>query len=85
MNIIGVKYSDMNNDNMDVKGTVVTVISVTIGVILCCTVLIPQTDLVLDGMSESELSQWGGLIDLVVLMTILGLVVAALYMYTSSR
>ena len=70
---------------MDVKGTVVTVISVTIGVILCCTVLIPQTDLVLQTMPDEELAQWGGLIDLVVLFTVLGLVVAALYMYTSSR
>lgn len=70
---------------MDVRGTVVTIISVTIGIILVCTVLIPQSGNVLAGMSEADRAQWGGLIDVVVLLTILGLVVAALYMYTSAR
>lgn len=70
---------------MDVRGTVVTIISVTIGIILVCTVLIPQSGNVIDGMSEADKQQWGGLLDLVVLLTVLGLVVAALYMYTSSR
>jgi len=70
---------------MDVKGTVVAVISVTIGVILCATVLIPQSVNVVNDLNDQGLTQWGGLIDLVVLLTILGLVVAAVYMYTSSR
>lgn len=70
---------------MDVKGTVVTVISVTIGIILCCTVLIPQSGNVINGMSPEDKAQWGGLVDLVVLLTVLGLIVAALYMYTNAR
>ena len=70
---------------MDVKGTVMTVISVTLGVILCGAVLIPQSQIVIDGLNADGLEQYATLIDLVVILTILGLVVAAIYMYTSSR
>lgn len=70
---------------MDVKGTVMTVISVTLGVILCGSVLVPQSQTVIDQLLDDGQNQWASLISLVVTLTILGLVVAAIYMYTSSR
>ena len=69
---------------MDVRGTVLTIISV--GVILCGSVLIPiSVDVVGDLNEDPETKQWGTLISLTVTLTILGIVVAALYMYTSSK
>lgn len=70
---------------MDVRGTVMTVISVTLGVILCGSVLVPQAQIVIDGLNDEGETQWAALISLVVTLTILGLVVAAIYMYTSSK
>lgn len=70
---------------MDVRSTVITVISVTIGVILCGSVLIPLSVDVINGLTEDGLTQWASLISLTVTLTILGIVVAALYMYTSSK
>lgn len=70
---------------MDVRGTVITIISVTIGVILCGSVLIPLSVDVINGLTEDGLTQWASLISLTVTLTILGIVVAALYMYTSSK
>ena len=71
---------------MDVRGTVLTIISVTVGVILCGSVLIPiSVDVVGDLNDDPETKQWGTLISLTVTLTILGIVVAALYMYTSSK
>lgn len=70
---------------MDVRGTVLTVISVTLGVIMVGSILIPQSQSVIDNLLENEQDDWAALISLVVTITIIGLVVAALYMYTSSR
>lgn len=71
---------------MDVRGTVLTIISVTVGVILCCSVLIPiATEQVGILNEDPDTKQWGTLISLTVTLTILGIVVAALYMYTSSK
>lgn len=71
---------------MDVRGTVITIVSVTIGVVLCGSLLIPiATDVVGDLNEDPETKQWGTLISLTVTLTILGIVVAALYMYTSSK
>ena len=71
---------------MDVRGTVITIVSVTIGVVLCGSLLIPiATETVSDLNADPETKQWGTLISLTVTLTILGIVVAALYMYTSSK
>ncbi len=70
---------------MDVRGTVLTVISVTLGVIMVGSILIPQSQSVIDNLVENEQDDWAALISLVVTITIIGLIVAALCMYTSSR
>ena len=86
MNISNYKYSDKNNLRiMDVRSTVITIVSVTIGVILVGSLLVPQASSVISGLQEQDHGDWASLISLVVTITIIGIVVAALYMYTSSR
>lgn len=67
---------------MDVRNTVLTIVSVTIGVILVGSLLIPQSSQVVSDLEEDH-PEWASLVSLVVTITIIGLVVAALYMYTS--
>ena len=70
---------------MDVRTTVMTIISVTLGVIMVGSVLVPQSVTVINDLNDEGHSDWAGLVSLVVTITIIGIVVAALYMYTSSR
>ena len=69
---------------MDVRTTVLTIVSVTIGVILVGSLLVPQAASVISGLQD-EHPEWASLVSLTVTITIIGLIVAALYMYTSSR
>lgn len=69
---------------MDVRTTVLTIVSVTVGIILVGSLLIPQASSVIDDLSESN-PEWAALVSLTVTITIIGIVVAALYMYTSSK
>lgn len=85
MNIRNYKYSDKNNLHMDVRSTVITIVSVTIGVILVGSLLVPQAASVIEDLNNQDHGEWASLIGLVVTITIIGLVVAALYMYTSYR
>ena len=70
---------------MDVRTTVMTIISVTLGVILVGSILVPQSVTVIDELNDEGHGDWASLVSLVVTITIIGIVVAALYMYTSSR
>jgi uncharacterized protein involved in cysteine biosynthesis len=69
---------------MDVRTTVLTIVSVTVGIILVGSLLIPQASLVIADLT-AEHPEWASLVSLTVTITIIGIVVAALYMYTSSR
>lgn len=69
---------------MDVRSTVLTIVSVTVGVILVGSLLIPQASSVISDL-ETEYPQWASLVSLVVTISIIGIVVAALYMYTESK
>lgn len=70
---------------MDVRTTVMTIISVTLGVICVGSILVPQSVTVIDDLNDEGHGDWASLVSLVVTITIIGIVVAALYMYTSSR
>ena len=69
---------------MDVRTTVLTIVSVTVGIILVGSLLIPQAAAVIDDLTADH-PEWAALVSLTVTITIIGIVVAALYMYTSSR
>lgn len=85
MNNASNKYSDKNNCRiMDVRTTVLTIVSVTVGVILVGSLLVPQAANVVSDLQD-EHPEWASLVSLTVTITIIGLIVAALYMYTSTR
>ena len=67
---------------MDVRTTVLTIISVTIGIILVGSLLIPMASSTIEDL-QADHPEWATLVSLTVTITIIGLVVAALYMYTS--
>lgn len=69
---------------MDVRTTVLTIVSVTVGIILVGTLLIPQASTVITSLTTTH-PEWASLVSLTVTITIIGLVVAALYMYTSQK
>lgn len=70
---------------MDVRSTVLTIVSVTVAVILVGSLLIPQVDNTLANLTADQNSEYGPLIKLTATITIIGIIVAALYMYTSRR
>lgn len=70
---------------MDVRSTVLTIVSVTVAVILVGSLLIPQVDNTLSNLTADQNEEYGPLIKLTAVITIIGIIVAALYMYTSSR
>lgn len=69
---------------MDVSSVVMTVISVTLGVILIGNLMIPQvTDVMKD--IETDHSDWADLLGVVVICSIVGLVAVALYAFKSKN
>lgn len=69
---------------MDIRTTVMTVVSVTVGVILVGSLLVPECAQVISDL-QTDHPEWAALVSLVVTITIIGLVVAAMYMYTQSK
>lgn len=67
---------------MDVRTVTLTIVSVTIGIILVGSLLIPQVSLVVDDLKVNH-PEWASLVSLTATITIIGIVVAALYMFTS--
>lgn len=73
---------------MDVSSVVMTVISVTIGVMLIGTLLIPQAVSLMDKLNSDTdkiggHSDWANLLGVVVICSIIGLVAIALYAFKS--
>lgn len=67
---------------MDVRSTVLTIVSVTVGIILVGSLLLPQVSSTLAGLTPEQEAEYGALIKLTAIITIIGIIVAALYMYT---
>lgn len=66
---------------MDVRTVVMTVVSITVGVILVGTLLVPQAQEVIADLQESggDGSTWASLLGVVVMVSIIGLVLVAVY------
>ena len=71
--------------SMDVRSTVLTIVSVTVGILLVSSLLLPELSVALEGLTPEEESEYGPLLKLTAIITIIGIIVAALYMYTSSK
>jgi uncharacterized membrane protein SpoIIM required for sporulation len=67
---------------MEVRTVVTTIVAVTIGVMLTCSLLIPTAQDEMAKLSEQGLDSWSSLVGLVVVVTLISLVVVALYSYT---
>lgn len=70
---------------MDVRTVVMTIVSVTIGVILVGSLLIPTATDVIDDLTAAGQDSWASLVGVVVVMTLISLVVVALYAWTSKN
>lgn len=71
--------------SMDVRTVVITIVSVTVGVMLTCSLLIPIAQEQIDALNSSGQSSWAALVGVVVMVTLISLVVVALYSYTDKR
>lgn len=65
---------------MDVSSVVMTVVSVTVGLMLVVNLLIPQAQQAMTSL-EAEHSDWAKLIAVVVVCSIISLVALSLYAY----
>lgn len=71
--------------SMDVRTVVITIVSVTVGVMLTCSLLIPIAQEQIDALNTAGQSSWAALVGVVVMVTLISLVVVALYSYTDKR
>lgn len=65
---------------MDVSSVVMTIVSVTVGVLLIGSLLIPQAEQVIADL-QTDHPDWASLLGVVVICSIISLVVVALYAF----
>lgn len=69
---------------MDVSNVVMTIVSVTVGVLLIGSLLIPQAEQVIADL-QADHPDWAGLLGVVVICSIISLVIVALYAFKNGR
>ena len=79
-----VKYAQLYQKFMDVSGVVMTIVSVTIGVILIGSLMIPQVTSVMSSL-QADHPDWADLLGVVVICSIIGLIAVALYAFKSKN
>lgn len=67
---------------MEIRTVVTTIVAVTLGVMLCGSLLIPIASDVMDDLTEAGEDAWSSMVGVVVLVSLVSLVVVALYSYT---
>ena len=70
---------------MDVRQVVMTIISITVGVLLVGTLLVPQSQSVIDSLTKSGQGTWASLIGVVVMISIIGLVLVSVYGFSDRK
>ena len=70
---------------MDVRQIVMTIISITIGILLVGTLLVPQAQSVIDSLTKSGQGTWASLIGVVVMISIIGLVLVSVYGFSDRK
>lgn len=68
---------------MEIRTVVTTIVAVTIGVILVGSLLVPEAQSVIKTLTDSGNETWANLIGVVVVVSIISLIVVALYAYDS--
>ena len=67
---------------MDVSSVVMSIVAVTIGVVLIGSLLIPNVISTINGLPSGH-EDWGNLLSIVVICSIIGLIAVALYAFKS--
>lgn len=67
---------------MEIRTVVTTIVAVTLGVMLCGSLLIPIASDIMDDLTEAGESTWASMVGVVVLVSLVSLVVVALYSYS---
>lgn len=67
---------------MEVSQVVTTIVAVTVGVMLTCSMLIPLATEQMDALNDADLGTWASLIGVVVICVLISLVVVALHNYS---
>lgn len=70
---------------MEIRTVVTTIVAVTLGVMLCGSLLIPIASDVMDDLADKGFDTWSSMVGVVVLVTLVSLVVLALYSYTEKK
>lgn len=67
---------------MEIRTVVTTIVAVTLGVMLCGSLLIPIASDIMDDLTAAGESTWASMVGVVVLVSLVSLVVVALYSYS---
>lgn len=70
---------------MDVRTVVTTVVALTIGIILTGILLVPQAAETIQDLTDSGQGTWARLIGVVVMVSIIGLVLVAVYGFSDRK
>ena len=70
---------------MDVRTVVMTIVAITVGVLLVGTLLVPQAQEVITSLTDSGQGTWANLIGIVVMISIIGLVLVAVYGFSEKK
>lgn len=70
---------------MEVRDVVTTIVAVTVGVMLTASLLIPIAQEEMAELDAQGFGNWSNLVGMVVVVTLISLVVVALYAYTSKK
>lgn len=67
---------------MEIRTVVTTIVAVTLGVMLCGSLLIPIASDIMKDLSDAGEDTWSAMVGVVVLVSLVSLVVVALYSYS---
>lgn len=67
---------------MEIRTVVTTIVAVTLGVMLCGSLLIPIASDIMKSLSDAGEDTWSAMVGVVVLVSLVSLVVVALYSYS---
>lgn len=67
---------------MEIRTVVTTIVAVTLGVLMVGSLLIPIASGVMDTLTDAGEDTWSAMVGVVVLVSLVSLVVVALYSYT---
>ncbi len=68
---------------MEVRETVMSIVSITVGIILVGSLLAPQAQEVMDGLEDDGQGSWAAMVGVTVIMVIISLILIAVLGFSS--